>query len=140
MIREAIIAWAYRREPDQVVGDDPGAPYLIRWYLVPKNRFVNAYVHLFMRSDVDRELHDHPWLANLSVVLRGCYMEHTPHGEELRTPKRWVFRWGASPHRIELQGTPVWTLFITGPHVREWGFYGEDGWVHWRDFLNIKEK
>lgn len=29
---------------------------------------------------------------------------------------------------------PVWTLFITGPRVREWGFLCTKGWRHWRDF------
>lgn len=27
-----------------------------------------------------------------------------------------------------------WSLFITGPRVREWGFHCPNGWVKWTDF------
>lgn len=118
----------------------------------------NAYLHQFLRSDDDRALHDHPWLFNASVLLQGSYTEHTiaAGGIHVRTELRAGavrFRWGGAPHRVELQviggydlssevgggsGTwyaPCWTLFITGPVVREWGFHcPERGWVHWRDF------
>jgi hypothetical protein len=30
---------------------------------------------------------------------------------------------------------PCWTIFITGPRVRQWGFYCmERGWIHWKRF------
>lgn len=66
----------------------------------------------------------------------------------------WKFRWGPAPHRVELalewtivlaRGCPFpfpcpvpkkcWTVFVTGPIVREWGFHciGR-GWVHWKLF------
>lgn len=32
---------------------------------------------------------------------------------------------------------PCWTLFITGPKVREWGFHCPKGWRHWRDFCGV---
>jgi hypothetical protein len=34
-----------------------------------------------------------------------------------------------SAHRIELPvGSPTWTLFLTGPVVRKWGFHCINGW------------
>ena len=45
-----------------------------------------------------------------------------------------VFRWGPAPHRIELHKGECWTLFVTGPRVREWGFLCPQGWRHWREF------
>mgnify|MGYP000066528385 CR=1 FL=1 len=41
-----------------------------------------------------------------------------------------------SAHRIELVAGPVWTLFLTGPFRREWGFHCPQGWRHWRDFTS----
>ena len=65
------------RPPDFIVGaDDPVGPYLRRWYLLPRNRVLNVYLHQFLRDDDDRALHDHPW-AWLSVLLSGSYIEHT---------------------------------------------------------------
>src|SRR5690606_8416676 len=65
------------RQPDFIVGaDNPEGPYLERWYLLPRNRVLNVYLHRFLRDDDDRALHDHPW-AWLSLLLQGSYVEHT---------------------------------------------------------------
>lgn len=61
----AILNWVSNRPPDVVIGGFQN-PYLLRWYVIPRNPVFNVYVHLFLRSDDDRALHDHPW-ANLSV-------------------------------------------------------------------------
>lgn len=143
-----LIARVTRRKPDFVIG---GAerPYIRRWWVIPRNRCFNIYLHQFLRSDDDRAHHGHPWLFNFSWVLRGPLVEHLIKAggllvKMLLLPGDWRFRWGASPHRLELltkaveDGEPVmsecWTLFITGPRVREWGFYCPQGWVHWKKF------
>ena len=138
-MRNYLIAWAQRREPDFVIGgqDDP---YLLRWWLLPRNPLFNVYVHLFLRSDDDRALHDHPWAFNISHLLYGHYLEHTKEGTFLRRAGCWKFRLGGAPHRIELTNTQVWTLFITGPRVRSWGFLCPQGWIHWRDFTSRDDK
>lgn len=134
-----LIAQADKRPPDVTIGghDDP---YLKRWWLIPRNRWFNVYLHHFLRSDDDRALHDHPWW-NLSVLLDGRYVEHTINAgginvmSERHAGDR-KFRRAGSAHRIELIDGPCWTLFITGPRLREWGFHCPRGWVHWRDFTN----
>ena len=136
--RERLIAHMSKRQPDVVIG---GAerPYLLRWWLIPRNPVFNIYVHKFLRSDDDRALHDHPWM-NCSILLRGFYMEHTPDIAVVRRVGDIVFRRsGRMSHRIELFGEPgneepCWTLFITGPRYREWGFHCPAGWVHWQKF------
>ncbi len=129
-----LIAVSHRRPPDFVIGR-PDAPYLRRWWLIPRNRWCNVYLHHFLRSDDDRALHDHPWRWNCSVLLAGNYIEHTPDGARRRTRGALKLRIGPAPHRIELiDAIPVWTLFVTGPKVREWGFHCERGWRHWREF------
>lgn len=132
-----LIAMSDRRAPDVVIGghDDP---YMRRWWLIPRNRWFNVYLHHFLRSDDDRALHDHPWW-NLSILLRGRYVEHTisAGGVNVRTERRagdLKFRGAASAHRIELADGPCWTLFVTGPRIREWGFHCPQGWRHWRIF------
>lgn len=132
--------------PHFVVGD-PANPYLHRWYVLPRNPLLNVYVHKFLRDDDDRALHDHPW-PSVSLLLRGRYVEQTftgranPATGERETERR-LFTWGSVvfrgaeyAHRVELVGgVPAWTLFVTGPRVRKWGFHCPKGWVHWKDFV-----
>ena len=62
------------RDPDFVIGPKD-APYLQRWWLIPRNRWFNVYLHHILHSDDDRALHDHMYF-NVSVLLRGRYVEH----------------------------------------------------------------
>lgn len=129
------MAWSFKvcRPPDFMIGSDSD-PYLLRWFLIPRNRWFNIYLHHFLRSDDDRALHDHPWI-NLSILLHGRYTEVTPQGRFLRRPFRPVGRLPTALHRVELiDGNDVWSLFLTGPRVREWGFQCPQGWRHWTIF------
>jgi hypothetical protein len=135
----------FRRPPDFVIGGDD--PYLRRWWLIPRNPVFNIYLHQFLRSDDDRALHDHPWV-NLSIILRGGYFEVRPrdrsegakkdpalHERLWRGPGSIVLRRAKAAHRAELPaGKDAWTLFITGPRLRSWGFWCPHGWRHWREF------
>ena len=119
------------RSPDKIIGGD----YLWRWYLIPHNRIFNIYLHRFGRSDDDRALHDHPWYS-MSILLKGEMIEHSFKG--IRHIPRWlpIFRTAKFAHRLELVKGPVWTLFITGPNIRSWGFYCPQGWRHWQKFTS----
>lgn len=126
------------RKPDLTIGSEEN-PYLRRWYVIPSNRFFNIYLHEFLRSDDDRALHDHPWW-NLSIVLSGGYIEIVPDRKnpkgtdnKIRLPGSIVFRPAKARHRIVVY-KPAWTLFLTGPRFREWGFHCPQGWVHWKKF------
>ena len=151
MIKECILRWARARTPDFVIGGHED-PYLLRWWLIPRNPVFNVYVHQFLRSDDDRALHDHPWLFNASYLLDGGYREwlFNNYFNGMSGGKRSVFadrqagdlkiRFGGAPHRIELTNGPCWTLFITGPRYREWGFHCPKGWVHWQKFTARGDK
>ena len=153
MIRAAILRWAQARKPDFIIGGAED-PYLRRHWLLPRNRFFNVYVHEFLRSDDDRALHDHPWLFNASWLIDGSYVEHLPGGRRrVLTAGAFKFRWGGAPHRVELfeqlhpdPAIPAfipercWTVFITGPRCREWGFHCDRGWVHWKLFTAPGDK
>jgi hypothetical protein len=149
-IRIRIAGLATKRPPDFVIGGDE--PYLLRWFLIPRNPIFNIYLHEFWRDDDDRALHDHPWLFNASWLLRGAYIEHTIKAgglvvKTLRQAGAFKLRVGPAPHRLELTTNSVgdkmkcWTLFITGPRVRSWGFYCmERGWIHWKQFTAPDDK
>lgn len=138
------------RAPDFTIEGDHG-PYLHRWHLIPRNRWLNIYLHHFVGDDPDRALHDHPW-HSVSIILRGGYMEHLP-GD--RVKRRWpgmvIYRRPTQAHRVRLIRVPAggiygsppytrpvvaWTIFITGPWRRHWGFHCPQGWRHWRDFVD----
>lgn len=161
-----------QRPCDFLIGT-PERPYLLRWFIVRKGRFWNglssvqrhrllnmdepdggksvgrlswnAYIHIFMRSDDDRALHDHPW-PWMTCILDGSYWEHIPlHRSDPAGPTRCIKRnpgdvvfrpWAPTPHCVELvDEQPVTTIFITGPKLRDWGFWCKQGWRHWQDFM-----
>jgi hypothetical protein len=135
--------YASSRKPDQVIGGHT-EPYMLRWWLIPRNPFFNVYLHLFLRSDDDRALHDHPWV-NCSILLHGEYTEHEilaggVHTRTVRKAGDWRMRWsGKLAHRIELHKGSCWTIFITGPRYREWGFHCPTTWRHWKAFTRIDD-
>ena len=127
------------RRPHQVVGPAHD-PYLLRWFLLPRNRFVNVYLHKFTASDEPHALHDHPWWF-ASLVLSGSYIEHSGSGPRRRRRGSVALRASSFRHRIELpvgpDGPPraCRTLVVTGPRVRGWGFWcGGGRFVPWDQF------
>lgn len=132
--------------PDVVIGED-NDPYLKRYYIIPRNRWCNLYLHQFIASDDERALHDHMYFS-ASLMLWGAYIEHTiraggVHRRERIEAGALRLRSPWSAHRIELEasadGRPreCWTLFLTGPRLRPvWGFHCPDaGWIPWHRFV-----
>jgi hypothetical protein len=149
-------------EPDEIIG--PGIrsrktkghvpvpkAFLRRWFVIPKNKYFNIYLHQFLRDDEDRALHDHPWF-NLSILLAGQYIEHTiaaggVHKRMIYQAGDLKFRAPWSAHRVELIKStighhltgvtmsfmptkqPSWSLFITGPKQHGWGFHCPGEWT-----------
>lgn len=124
------------RTPDISIMPD-GEPYLYRWHVVPRNKHANVYLHIQVSDDPRRELHDHPW-DNVSVILAGGYTEllnpypePRPAGMFVRRKGDMIFRRAGWSHRLLMAGNPyTMTLFSTGPHIRDWGYWFPDGWHH----------
>ena len=141
-----MLAWAsgiMARGPDFVIGP-PDNPYMRRWWIIPRNEGCNVYLHEILRSDDDRAGHDHPW-SNTSYIIDGGYDEvvyyrDSPWQEAhvlSRKPGEWVSRAAQDTHRLIVpEGGRCVSLFLTGPKVREWGFWCPNGerFVHWQDF------
>jgi hypothetical protein len=84
--------------------------------------------------------------------MQGRYIEWLPSAQgnpnhplpRFRRAGSFLFRWGGAAHRIQLHRAgereeSCWTLFITGPRVRQWGFYCRSGWVHWKRFTAAED-
>ena len=161
-----LILRALKRQPDFIIGGRDN-PYMLRWWITPwsgiartipdesktwwqwlVSRMPGVYLHMIVRSDDDRALHDHPW-CNLSILLRGAYIEHTIDAGGInrrcvREQGSVVFRMARKAHRLETttrtvgkyvqETVPCWSLFMHGFRVRHWGFHCPRGWVHWRKF------
>ena len=110
-----------------------GDPYLVRFRLLVTQSLC-GYLHHILRSDADRNLHDHPF-DFVTIVLWGGYYEHTPAGRRWCPPGTVIRHSAEDLHRIEIPaGQTAWTLFLRGPRTRDWGFQTPDGWIDWRDY------
>jgi hypothetical protein len=119
------------RIPSKVIGTD----YLTRWYVMPRNRLFNVYLHHVTGDDPDINLHDHPWVFNSSIVLRGRILEEMPGKDRVLEIGSFTTRLGRAPHRLLLDTPDSLTLFITGPKIRKWGFYTPTGWSNSKTYL-----
>jgi len=138
--------------------------YLRRFYIFnPKNvhRFGKIYLHHILRSDDDRDPHQHPW-PFITIILKGGYNdEQWNPGYEIQREeaRQWAPKWvprkikawepmfpgniarrqASHLHRVQLfdESQSAWTLVICGKHCQEWGFDTVSGWVHWKKYLEV---
>ena len=137
-LRRSVVQWArgwLSGKPHFIIGDR----YLLRWYVIPRNPWLNVYLHKFLHDDEDRALHDHPWWF-VSWMLKGGYLEVTQTNFIGRGWMSMAYRPADHAHRVVLPRTlggqplPCWTLVVTGRVVRDWGFLCPQGWRHWKEF------
>jgi hypothetical protein len=120
---------------EKINGDGICPTYLYRWTLLP-GRWFKVYLHHFVGDDWAKDLHDHP-KRFISIGLRGQYIEETPTGErEYCAP--WIRTFPAThTHRLRmLNGGECWTLVIVFRSVRQWGFWHQGTWIHWRSYVD----
>ena len=143
LLADLIYSVRPRRKPDFLIGPSRDDPYMRRWWIIPRNNWFNIYLHHMRHDDDDRAPHDHPWWS-LSLCLRGFIREHRMVIEEqgriwyINGFERgdWVFRGTNYIHRLALPRGDAWTLFITGPKVRVWGFWCPRGFKPWQEFVD----
>lgn len=114
-----------------------GSLYLKRVYLLPA-----VYLHMIAQADSDRHLHDHPWAWAWSLILRGGYVEERPWAADA---EGWPWRRlvpgdtnllrSHNYHRIVTVEPNTWTLFVTGPRTKSWGFLTAKGHEDFRTYL-----
>lgn len=95
-------------------------PYLVRWRLeVP---FGSVRVHHWFAPDDDRAFHDHPWWF-LTIVVHGGYTDRSPDGEDHLHAGSVRFRPALHRHTVVPDPGGAWTVIVTGPSLRAWGFW-----------------
>lgn len=164
--------------PLRTITRDDGQPYLLRWYLCGEvgglKYFEDGqreprwwqkalrwlpciYVHRFVSSDLDPELHNHPWEA-VSLIVSGGYVE------ERRLESRNLFEivggarvtskivtrtfapgavnylFADTFHRVTLVESDCWTLIKLGKKVQSWGFWCPltERFLPWREHVALK--
>jgi hypothetical protein len=128
--------------------------YMRRW--IARCPWGTLRLHNIRESDAGRDFHDHPF-AFTSLILKGGYVEHRPGCLCTKLPNfnawthyngiEWiksncrfygpgsiVRRRAEDLHRLELVNGPAWTLVVSGPYFRTWGFQTADGWVDFREY------
>lgn len=98
----------------------PSCPYVIRWRI--ETPIGSVRLHHWLAPDDDRAPHDHPW-AFTTFVLKGGYTDHSPAGDEhLRAPAV-RHRAATHQHTVFPDEGGCWTVIVTGPKIRKWGFW-----------------
>lgn len=148
------------RPPDFEITKDGGPVYLRRWWIVPRNQFFNVYLHNMLRDD-DAVLHDHPYVSVSLVLTDGLLERYSKRPRTVlgftknqntgnydvptsismldvqeRFPRQGDLVWRSSrlAHQLIVE-SEAWTLFVTGPRVREWGFWCPRGWRPWSQYV-----
>lgn len=104
-----------------------GRPYLARYFAADRTKGPAVFLHHFVASDPNDQVHSHPWGWSLSLVLVGGYREQRCDVDGRSTVNEYrpgdlnVLR-AKDKHRIDLLGDDCWTVFLAGTFEQMWGF------------------
>lgn len=138
-LRRALRAALERAFVTEIIGQ-PECPAMLRWTLAD-TKLGKVMIHYFPPEVIDRDPHDHPW-SFVTLVLRGEYRDESwfnpsfearqaspfhipPEGIKLTERLRAGairFRPADHLHIVETDEKGCWTLVISGPLSRDWGF------------------
>jgi hypothetical protein len=112
-----------------------GQPYLERFFLLGSARSQgSARYHHILSSD-PQDMHDHPW-DFITTILSGSYVETTTDSECEYGPGSVLVRRAEHLHRLTIS-SPVWTMVVTSPARRSWGYQVGARWVPWQSYRRI---
>lgn len=127
----------------EVIGA-PECALLHRWTLLDTTRG-RLWVHHFMPDTEDRDPHDHP-RSFVTFVVAGGYTDisYLPTWsasgfvERISRCRRGSihFRHAEHMHRTKTGPDGAWTIVLTGPDVREWGFLKHGIWWPMRRYID----
>lgn len=99
--------------------------YNRRWYW--QTPCFSIRLHHWMHSDDERNMHDHPWWF-ITFILRGGYTDVSPAGREELTAGQLAFRPALHRHYVKVHKGGCWSLLLTGPVRRKFGFWVGEKW------------
>ena len=116
---------------DLILEDD--SPYLERWILWLG---FSLRLHRFHKGDDDRAYHDHPWWFVTFPI--NTYLELTGDGQTRRVRAFLPhFRPARHRHIVKLcRPGSVWTIIVTGPKSKDWGFWDDGRFIPNSQWLN----
>jgi len=79
-------------------------------------------VHHWTGPDDDRAFHDHAWWFT-TLVVKGGYTDRHPGGEDHLRAGSVRHRGALHRHTVIPDPGGAWTVLVTGPRVRTWGFW-----------------
>lgn len=94
-----------------------------RYFLV-KTRWFNIYLHQLYAPNWHPECHDHPW-GFIAILLKGGYLEREAGNGHVPVRRRVgsvLFRPATFTHNVITPYGTSWSLILTTPKSREWGF------------------
>lgn len=115
-----------------------------RRYRVIQTPWFAVYVHQICQSDLDKDMHDHPWNYT-SLILKGIYREASrlfPYFDETRNTINsscdLVSHRAEDAHQLTLLTPEVWTLVFTSGRNRVWGYRLSDN--SWMDHKTYRKR
>lgn len=95
---------------------------MVRWLRLEIPGQFSVRVHHWLGPDDDRAFHDHPWWF-LTFVLWGSYEDRSPDGTDRLHAGSVRYRPALHRHTVVPGRHGAWTVLVTGPKVRNWGFW-----------------
>jgi len=109
-----------RSLPFKEIGWTPIGEVFTR-YQILKTRWGNIYLHQLTAPQWHEKCHDHPWWF-VSLILWPGYLEQNDEGFFYREPGTIWYRPAHYRHNVVTPHGTSWSLIVTGPKSRDWGF------------------
>lgn len=120
-------------------------PYLRRW-VFNFGPAGSVRVHHWTASDDPRALHDHAWWF-LTLVIKGGYTDATVNPPD-EAWEKYVgmdhlhagsvrYRSAYHAHSVIVDPGGCWTVMLTGPVSRDWGFWVDGTWMRMRKYFKL---
>lgn len=132
-----LVAWDLLGDPE-VVGHDQ-CPVMYRWTL-GRPFGCKVMLHHFLPNGDDPEPHDHPWTF-WTLILGGGYVDeqHYPDGSVGLEPMfrgRIRRRTAEHMHRTLVNPNGCWSIVVSMPASRDWGFLWNGAWMPMAEYLD----
>jgi hypothetical protein len=90
-------------------------------YSLIKTRWGNLYLHQLNAPDWHPTCHSHPW-SFITLLIKGGYLEQVGAKNFHRRVGTILYRPAEFAHNVITPYGTSWSLVVTSPKKREWGF------------------